>query len=85
MKSRRHFIAASAGSMLLGLHTAKAEVAPMSKAAVGYQDIPNKGQVCAGCVFFIFKPTENGALQSRCKLVAGPINPAGWCEVFSPK
>ena len=85
MKTRRQIIAASAGSLLLGLQTAEAASAPMSKAAVGYRDIPNKGQVCAECVFFIFKPSENGVLQSRCKLVAGPINPAGWCEVFAPK
>lgn len=85
MKTRRQIIAASAGSLLLGLQTAKAAIAPMSKAAVGYRDIPNQGQVCAQCVFFIFRPSENGILESRCKLVAGPINPAGWCEVFAPK
>ncbi len=85
MKTRRQIIAASAGSLLLGLQTAKAAAAPMSKAAVGYQDVPHNGQVCAQCVFFIFKASDNGQLQSRCKLVAGPINPAGWCEVYAPK
>ncbi len=85
MKTRRQIIAATAGSLLIGLKTAKAAGAPMSKAAVGYRDIPYNGQVCAQCVFFIFKPSENGVLESRCKMVAGPINPAGWCEIYAPK
>ncbi len=85
MTTRRQMIAASAGSLLLGLQTAKAAGAPISKAAVGYRDIPYNGQVCAQCVFFIFMPSENGVLESRCKMVAGPINPAGWCEIFAPK
>ncbi len=82
MKTRRQIIAASAGSLLLGLKNAKAAGSPISKAAVGYRDIPYNGQVCAACVYFIFKPSENGVLESRCKMVAGPINPAGWCEIF---
>lgn len=85
MKTRRDFIAASAGSLLLGLKTAQAAGSPLSKASVGYRDVPYNGQVCAACVYFMFKPTENGVPQSRCKMVAGPINPAGWCELFMPK
>jgi len=85
MKTRRQIIAASAGSLLLGLKSAQAAGAPISKAAVGYRDIPYNGQVCAECVYFIFKPSENGVPESRCKMVAGVINPAGWCEIFAPK
>jgi hypothetical protein len=85
MKTRRQIIAASAGSLLLGLKTAQAAGAPISKASVGYRDIPHNGQVCAACVYFIFKPSENGVPASRCRMVAGPINPAGWCEIFVPK
>jgi hypothetical protein len=85
MKTRRQLIAASAASLLLGVKTAEAAGSPMSKAAVGYRDIPYNGQVCAQCVYFIFRPSENGTLESRCKMVAGPINPAGWCEIFAPK
>jgi hypothetical protein len=85
MKTRRQIIAASAGSLLLGLKSAQATGAPISKAAVGYRDIPYNGQVCAECVYFIFKPSENGVPESRCKMVAGVINPAGWCEIFAPK
>jgi hypothetical protein len=85
MKTRRQIIAASAGTLLLGLKTAKAAGSPISKAAVGYRDIPYNGQVCAQCAYFIFKPSENGVPESRCKMVAGPINPAGWCQIFVPK
>ncbi len=85
MTSRRTFVAGSAGSLLLGLKAARAAGAPLSKAAVGYRDVPYNGQVCAQCVYFVFKPSENGVPQSRCKMVAGLINPAGWCEVFAPK
>ncbi len=85
MTTRRQVIALSTGSLLLGLKTANAAASPVSKAAVGYQDVPYKGQVCAECVYFIFMPSENGVPQSRCKMVAGLINPAGWCEIFAPK
>ena len=85
MRTRRHFIAASASSLMMGLNTAQAASAPLSKASVGYRDVPNNGQVCAACVYFMFKPTENGVPQSRCIMVAGPINPAGWCKLFMPK
>jgi hypothetical protein len=85
MTTRRQVIAVSAGSLLLGLKAAQAAGAPVSKAVAGYRDIPYNGQVCAACVYFIFKPAENGIPQSRCKMVAGPINPAGWCELFGPR
>ncbi len=86
MTTRRHFVAGSAGSLLLGLTAARADsAAPLSKAAVGYRDVPYDGQVCAACVYFIFKPAVNGVPQSRCKMIAGPINPAGWCEIYAPK
>jgi len=65
---------------------AQADIAPMSKASVGYQDVPQNGQVCAACVYFEFYASTGGsAPASRCKLIAGPINPAGWCEVWQAK
>ena len=85
MKNRRTFIATCTGSLLLGSATARATGAPLSKASVGYRDIPYNGEVCAQCVYFLFRPIENGVPQSRCRMVAGPINPAGWCEIFAPK
>ncbi len=63
-----------------------ARAAPdLSKAAVGYQDVPYNGKVCAQCVYFEFYPATAAGPASQCKLVAGNINPAGWCEVWAPK
>jgi hypothetical protein len=58
---------------------------PIDKAQVGYQDVPRDGKVCAQCVYFIFKPAVGNTPQSRCRMVAGPINPAGWCEIWAPR
>lgn len=49
----------------------------VSKAMVHYQERPKNGQECAGCVNFI--------PPSACKVVAGRINPHGWCELWVPK
>jgi len=87
--SRRDFLLLGAG--LTGAATAatvlpaRAMMATMSKAEVGYQDVPSNGRVCAQCVYFEFHPSTGGTLGSLCELVAGPINPAGWCEVWAPK
>jgi hypothetical protein len=42
-----------------------------------YQPTPKNGQSCAKC--FAFEP------PASCKLVAGTISPAGWCQLFAPK
>jgi hypothetical protein len=76
--------ACAAGAALLGSQPAEA-AASLSKAAVGYRDVPYQGKVCAQCVYFIFKPASGPGPASRCQLVAGAINPAGWCDVWAPK
>jgi hypothetical protein len=98
VKTRRAFLvlganATGAAAIVAAAGPAKAQTAPatigpapMSKASVGYQDVPENGQVCAACVYFSFHPqTGGGPPASRCQLVAGPINPAGWCEVWQAK
>jgi len=84
--SRRRVFTAAAGLALAGCAAvaARADII-LSKASVGYQDVPNDGKVCAQCVYFEFMPASGATPQSRCKLVAGNINPAGWCEVWAPK
>jgi hypothetical protein len=83
-RTRRQIISLGAGAAAcVAGRQARAEI--LSKSAVGYQDVPSGGHVCAACVYFIFAPMVDGAIASRCKLVAGPINPAGWCEIWSPK
>jgi hypothetical protein len=83
--TRRLVFKAAAGLALAGgaAGTARAEI--LSKSSVGYQDVPNGGKVCAQCVYFEFRPASGTTPQSRCKLVAGNINPAGWCEVWAAK
>jgi len=52
-----------------------AMAAKITKATVKYQDTPKDGQVCRDCMHFL--PSTN-----ECKLVEGPINPEGWCNIF---
>jgi len=87
VKTRRHVLLLGAG-LAAGaamVKTAAADVPGLSKASVGYQDVPHGGQVCAQCVYFEFYPATGPLPASKCKLVAGNINPAGWCEVWAPK
>lgn len=84
MTTRRSLIALMAGFSLLHLQQADARDAEIAKNEVGYQDVPRSGRVCAQCIYFVFEPSAGGVPQSRCKMVAGTINPAGWCEIWSP-
>jgi hypothetical protein len=49
----------------------------ISQAQVQYQQSPNNGQHCSICVNF--QP------PASCAIVAGKINPDGWCIAFAPK
>lgn len=71
----------STGSLLARNGTARASGGG-SKEDFHYQEQPNEGKRCAGCKAFIASPTPDGAGQ--CAIVAGPINPNGWCMAFSP-
>lgn len=44
---------------------------------VQYQETPNDGNECDKCV--------NWVDPNQCKIVAGNINPKGWCVAFAPK
>ncbi|HZS63551.1 MAG TPA: high-potential iron-sulfur protein [Xanthobacteraceae bacterium] len=46
----------------------------ISKADAHYQDKPNNGQQCAGCVHF--------QAPDRCQIVEGTVSPRGWCSNF---
>jgi hypothetical protein len=54
-----------------------------SKEDFHYQDHPNEEKRCANCVQFI--PPAAGQQLGACQIVAGPINPNGWCMAFTPK
>lgn len=49
----------------------------LAKNIVQYQDTPKDGQECDKCV--------NWVAPNGCKLVAGEINPKGWCVAFAPQ
>jgi len=42
-----------------------------------YQDHPNNGQQCSGCVQFV--------APASCKVVEDPISASGWCQLFTAK
>jgi hypothetical protein len=50
----------------------------IAQSQVQYQQKPNEnGQHCSVCVNFI--------APASCQIVAGKINPNGWCIAFAPK
>jgi hypothetical protein len=49
----------------------------MTQQAAGYQKTPKDGKRCDGCTLF--------QAPSSCKLVAGTIDPAGWCRFWVKK
>jgi hypothetical protein len=74
------YIAATAALPLTGNALAQSKA---SKQAMKYQDQPKDGQRCDQCLQFI-APAKKGA-QGTCKVVEGPINPAGWCIAYVKK
>ena len=56
--------------------SAKAED-KIAQAQVQYQETPKDGNKCSTCVNF--QP------PNACKIVAGTINPNGWCIAYAPK
>jgi len=53
-----------------------------AKDAVQYQSEPNEGQQCSGCQFYV--EDKNGDGQGACAIVAGSIDPDGWCASYAP-
>lgn len=51
-----------------------------SKAAVNYRPMPEAGEQCAGCRYYI--PDTDGDSLGACAVVAGRIEPDGWCTSF---
>jgi hypothetical protein len=49
----------------------------IAQAQVQYQTTPKDGAKCSTCVNF--EP------PAACKIVAGTINPDGWCIAYAPK
>ncbi len=49
----------------------------IAQAQVQYQTTPKDGAKCSTCVNF--------EAPASCKIVAGTINPDGWCIAYAPK
>jgi hypothetical protein len=85
--SRRSLLGATAtagaaiGSVVLagtmGAGRARADASQLQKQDVRYQDQPKGAQRCSGCANF--------TAPSACKVVAGSVNPDGWCLLFTAK
>lgn len=65
-----------AATLAAGARTARAQE-KLAKNIVQYQEMPKDGAECDKCV--------NWVAPNQCKIVAGNINPKGWCVAFAPK
>jgi hypothetical protein len=72
-RSTLHFAVATAVSVL-GVPTVAQGFTKSPKKSARYQDHPNGGQRCGNCRQF--QP------PSSCKVVAGNIDPNGWCALY---
>ena len=67
---------AAVGGIVAVTSSASAED-KIAQAQVQYQETPKDGNKCSTCVNF--------QAPNACKIVAGTINPEGWCIAFAPK
>ncbi len=56
---------------------ASAQDQKLAQNLVQYQEQPKDGAECDKCV--------NWVAPNACKIVAGTINPKGWCVAYAPK
>ena len=62
---------------VLAPRTAFGQDEKLAKNLVQYQDTPKDAAECDKCV--------NWVAPNLCKIVAGDINPKGWCVAYAPK
>lgn len=55
----------------------------VAKAAMKYQDHPKGDAECSNCLQWI--PGKTPTAMGSCKVVAGEINPKGWCLAYVKK
>jgi hypothetical protein len=77
----RNLALAAGGAGVLGttvsVDRAVADQAKVAQKLVGYQDTPKGAQRCDNCTQF--------EAPSSCKVVAGTVQPSGWCKVYVKK
>lgn len=66
----------------LAAHSPSAKAGSMNKGMLHYQDTPKDGQKCADCSAYT-PPTSPETGTGSCKIVAGAVNPQGWCMAYS--
>jgi hypothetical protein len=77
-KMKRRLIMRAGLAAVGGLVVAAAEAQEkIAQAQVQYQTTPKDGNKCSACVNF--------EAPAACKIVAGSINPNGWCIAYAPK
>ncbi len=79
-KSRREMLRTSlmaAAGATLAASAARAQDEKIAQELVQYQEQPKDGAKCSACV--------NWVDPNACKIVAGQINPNGWCVAYAPK
>jgi hypothetical protein len=69
------------GLPILAVSEAAHAAGTLPKANAHYQDHPNGTKHCSMCNYYIPGSPKAG----MCKVVAGPIDPNGWCTLFAPK
>ena len=57
--------------------SARAEDEKIAQELVQYQNMPKDGQECDKCAQWV--------APNACKIVAGTINPKGYCVAYAPK
>ena len=75
--SRRAVLGAGLAALAAGLAGRAEAQQKATQQMVQYQQTPKNNQECDGCLHFE-PPTS-------CKMVAGKINPKGWCALYAPK
>ncbi len=78
--SLRGMLALGVGAAAARIGNAQAQQMAQEKIAqeaVQYQKTPKDGAQCSKCV--------NWVAPNACTIVAGAIEPAGWCVAYAPK
>ena len=73
-------IAATAAVAMVGEASADSK---SPKSAVQYQSKPKGAARCDNCKFWV--PGKTAKAKGKCTVVAGDIDPSGWCVVYSKK
>ncbi len=84
-KTRRNVLAAAAALPGLALLAAGsgAKAGGVTQANAKYRPNPNGAAQCSKCNYFL--PGANATAAGKCKVVAGAIQPNGWCQLFAAK